>query len=38
MKPRRWFSTPTLIQWKYMIECGDYEGHLWEFPRLRWIE
>jgi hypothetical protein len=31
MKPRRWWQTPVLLQWRYMLECGDFEGHLWEF-------
>ena len=28
---RRWWMTPVLLQWRYMVACGQYEGHLWEF-------
>jgi hypothetical protein len=31
MKPRRWFVTPELTQWKYMTACGDYAGPFFSF-------
>jgi hypothetical protein len=37
MTTRRWWLTPLVAQWRYMVECGQYEGHLWEFPRLRGV-
>jgi len=32
VKPRRWFVTARLIQWRYMVECGDYFGPFFMFP------
>jgi hypothetical protein len=32
MKPRRWWACPRLTQWRYMVECGDYEGSFAAFP------
>ena len=32
MKPRRWFVTHDLTQWRYMRECGDYAGPFFTFP------
>ena len=31
-KPRRWFSGPRLIQWRYMQQCGQYTGPFATFP------
>lgn len=28
----RWWVTPRLIQWRYMVECGDYSGAFAWFP------
>lgn len=28
----RWWVTPDLIQWRYMVECGDYFYPFWRFP------
>ncbi len=36
LKPRRWFLTPELIQWRYMVECGDYAGPFFSFPYRPW--
>lgn len=27
--------TPVFAQWRYMVECGQFTGHLWEFPHCR---
>jgi hypothetical protein len=32
MKPRRWYVTPELTQWRYMTACGEYAGPLFSFP------
>ncbi len=32
MKPRRWFITPELTQWRYMCECGDYYEPFFHWP------
>lgn len=32
MLNRRWFLTPKLIQWRYMVACGDYAGPFFSFP------
>lgn len=31
MIDRRWWMTPEIVQWRYMTECGDFEGPLWCF-------
>jgi hypothetical protein len=36
MKPRRWFVTPELVQWRYMTACGDYAGPFFNFPDDPW--
>jgi hypothetical protein len=36
MKPRRWFATPDLLQWKHMQDCGDYAGPFFSFPHDPW--
>lgn len=28
----RWWVTPELLQWRYMVECGQYAGPLFLFP------
>lgn len=35
MKPRRWFLTPQLVQWRYMTACGSYAAPFFWWPRLR---
>jgi hypothetical protein len=32
MKSRRWFVTPELLVWRYMVECGMYSGSFSSFP------
>lgn len=32
MKPRRWFVTPELTQWRHMVACGDYAGPFATWP------
>lgn len=34
MKPRRWFLTPQLIQWRYMVACGNFTRPFVFFPRF----
>lgn len=31
MKPRRWFLAPDLIQWRYMVACGNRFGPFFLF-------
>lgn len=33
MKSRRWFVTPELLQWRYMVATGYYQGHFFDFPK-----
>ena len=28
----RWWVTEELIQWRYMVECGDYFNNFFLFP------
>lgn len=32
MKSRRWFVTPELILWRYMVASGQYTGPFFTFP------
>ena len=32
MKPRRWFVTPELLEWKQMAAAGNYAGPFFSFP------
>jgi hypothetical protein len=32
---RRWFITPLLLQWRYMTQCGDYDGPFYAFQNGR---
>src|ERR1035441_2229763 len=38
LKPRRWFLTPELIQWSYMVACGQYAGPFFSFPHDGGVE
>lgn len=34
MKPRRWFLTPELILWRYLVACRKASGPLFLYPYL----
>lgn len=31
-KPRRWFLTPELLDWRFKTACGEYAGPLATYP------